>query len=390
MGSTKLAMIGHKRIPSREGGIEVVVEELATRLLKYGYQISVYNRSGTHVSGAEFGEDRGIHSMKIYRGLQLIRIPTLKYPGFNAVVYSVLATIHAILHRCDCIHYHGMGSCAIAFLPKMFGIRIVATIHGLDWKRGKWGGFASKYLRFGEKMAVKYADEIIVLSKNMELYFKEEYGRKIHVISNGIMPMERKNVELIREKWRLEKEEYILYLGRIVPEKKVHELIQAFSALDTTKKLVIAGGSSNTESYFNQIKEQAKKEDRIIFTNFVEGDILRELYSNAYIYVLPSEVEGMPLSLLEAMSFGNCCLVSNIPECVEVVKEQGVIFEQGNLTDLKQKLSWLLSHPDEVQGMRETSRDFVCKTYNWDQVVEMTQELYKDRSGSVYESSYGK
>lgn len=371
----KVAMIGHKRIPSREGGVEVVVEELATRFTEKGYEIEAYNRSGYHVSGKDFGNSR----KKYYNGIRIIIVPTFKNGKLNAIVYSTLATLRALFGRYDVIHYHAEGPCATLFIPKMFGIRVVATIHGLDWQRAKWGNFASKVLKFGEKMAAKHADEVIVLSENVQQYFWETYGRKTHFIPNGISRPKLKEVKEIREKYKLEKDGYILFLARLVPEKGLHYLIEAFSMLQTEKKLVIAGGSSHSLEYMQQIREMAAKDERIIMTDFVQGRVLEELYSNAYVFVLPSDIEGMALSLLEAMSYGNCCLVSDIEENVEVVESNAVTFKRGDIMCLKEKLEYLLAHEDVVQSYKSKSADFICNKYNWEDVAERTLELYSSK-----------
>lgn len=369
----KVAMIGHKRIPSREGGVEVVVEELSTRLTDLNYEVEAYNRSGYHVSGKDFGNGR----RKYYNGIRIIIVPTFKNGKLNAIVYSALATLRALFGGYDVIHYHAEGPCSMLFIPKLFGIRVVATIHGLDWQRAKWGNFASRVLKFGEKMAAKYADEVIVLSKNVQQYFLDTYGRETHYISNGISRPELKEVKEIEEKYGLHKDEYILFLARLVPEKGLHYLIEAFGQIQTEKKLVIAGGSSHSLDYMKQIEEMAAKDERIIMTNFVQGRVLEELYSNAYLFVLPSDIEGMALTLLEAMSYGNCCLVSDIHENTEVVEDQAVSFEKGNVQDLKEKLEYLLEHTEEVEKFKQQSTDFICGKYNWDDVVEQTIKLYK-------------
>lgn len=368
----KIAMIGHKRIPSREGGVEVVVEELSTRFTQRGYEVEAYNRSGYHVSGKDFGNSR----KKYYNGIRIIIVPTFRNGKLNAIVYSVLATFRALFGGYDVIHYHAEGPCSTLFIPKLFGIRVVATIHGLDWQRAKWGNFASRVLKFGEKMAAKYADEVIVLSKNVQQYFMDTYGRKTHFIPNGITRPEIREEKEIAEKYGLCKDGYILFLARLVPEKGLHYLIEAYETIDTDKKLVIAGGSSHSIEYMKQIQEMAAKDERIIMTDFVQGRVLEELYSNAYLFVLPSDVEGMALSLLEAMSYGNCCLVSDIDENTEVVEERAVSFKKGDVPDLKEKLEFLLSHPKKVADYKKESADFICKKYNWEAVVDQTESLY--------------
>jgi glycosyltransferase involved in cell wall biosynthesis len=372
----KIAMIGHKRIPSREGGIEIVVEELSTRLVQLGHSVDAYNRKGHHVSGKDF-DGTSNQKMREYKGVRIITIPTIEIKGFAALIYSVLATFRALIGNYDCIHFHAEGPCAMIWLPHILGIHSVATVHGLDWQRAKWGGFATRFLKFGEKMAVKYADEIIVLSKNVQEYFVDTYGRKTKFIPNGVNKPKIREADIITKKWGLKKDEYILFLGRIVPEKGLHYLLDAYKDIDTSKKLIIAGGSSDSNSYMSNIKQKAKDDQRIIFTDFVQGRELEEFYSNAYLYILPSNLEGMPISLLEAMSYGNCCLVSDIPECTEVIEDKAVAFKKSNVTDLRDKLEELCENPVIVNRYKNEASDFICSKYNWDIVVDSTIELYR-------------
>lgn len=369
----KIAMIGHKRIPSREGGVEIVVDEISHRLVEQGYRVDAYNRSGYHVSGKEYDEKRG----KLYKGVRLITIPTFKNKKLNAIVYSFLATLRAVFGRYDVIHYHAEGPCIMLWIPKLFGIRVIATIHGLDWQRSKWGNFASKILKTGEMVAAKYADEVIVLSKNVQEYFLDVYQRKTIYVPNGVNKPEKPEPSIIREKYGLHGDDYVLFVARIVPEKGLHYLIRAFYGVDTNKKLVIAGGSSHSPEYRDKIRAMAAKDDRIILTGFVQGQELEELYSNACIFVLPSDVEGMAISLLEAMSYGNCCLVSDIDENVEVTLENAETFKCGNVEDLKKKLVFLLES-EEVRGeYKKQSTDYICNKYSWDKVVKQTIRLYE-------------
>lgn len=369
----KIAMIGQKRSPSREGGVEVVVTQLSIRMAKRGYHLDLYNRWGYHVSGRSFTDESGI----TYPEIRTLRIPTFRNGKLNAIVYTILGTIRALFGGYDVIHYHAEGPCIMLWLPKLLGIRVVATIHGLDWQRAKWGNFASKVLKAGEKTAASCADEVIVLSKNVQEYFKNTYGRDTHYIPNGIEKPILKDAEQIREKWGLEKDGYILFLARIVPEKGLHYLIEAYEQLDTGKKLVIAGGSSNAMEYMEEIRKKAAENENIIMTNFVQGEILEELLSNAYIFVLPSDIEGMSISLLEAMSYGNCCLVSDIDENLEVVENKAVSFRRGDVRDLKEKLAMLLKDENRVKAFKDNASDFITGKYNWEDVVDSTLALYK-------------
>lgn len=371
----RIAMIGHKRIPSREGGVEVVVQELATRMTQKGYQIEAYNRSGYHVSGKEYDTNHG--PGKYYQDIRIITVPTFKNGKLNAIVYSFFASVRALFGKYDVIHYHAEGPCAMLWIPKLFRKKIVVTVHGLDWQRSKWGTFASKVIRFGEKMAAKHADEIIVLSKNVQDYFEETYKRKTLYIPNGIERPQKKEADVIHKRWGLKKDSYILFLARLVPEKGLHYLIEAFSKLDTDKRLIIAGGGSHSVDYIHQVEKEAKKDERIFMTGFVQGAELEELYSNAYVFVLPSDVEGMALSLLEAMSYGNCCLVSDIPENTEVIGQAGVTFEKSNVDDLQSVLSGLLQEPERVRKYQELSCEHICKTHSWDDIVEQTLAIYR-------------
>lgn len=367
----RVAMFGQKRL-SREGGIEIVVKELCSRMAQNGCQITCYNRSGHHVSGAEYDQKTE------YAGICQKFVPTIEKKGFAAVSSSAFAALYSAVGKYDVVHIHAEGPSFFAWLPKMFGKRVIVTIHGLDWQREKWrSGFGSRFIRWGEKNAVKYADEIIVLSKSVQNYFKETYGRETRFIPNGVNRPELRKAEQITDKFDLSKGSYILFLGRLVPEKGIRYLIEAFKQVRTDKKLVIAGGSSDTESFAKELKELAKDDERITFTGFVHGQMLDELYSNAYIYTLPSDLEGMPLSLLEAMSYGNCCLVSDIPECAEVVEDKALIFRKSDIGDLREKLQYACDHPEDVMKMRKQAADFICSKYNWDDVVEQTLKLYR-------------
>ena len=373
----KIAMFGHKRIPSREGGIEIVVEELTARMVSQGHQVTCYNRRGHHVSGAEFDTKR----QKDYQGVKLKSVWTLDHKGLAAMTASLSAAFLCAFSKADVVHIHAEGPAFMCWLPKLFGKRVVVTVHGLDWQREKWkSGFASKYIHAGEKMAVKLADEIIVLSKNTQDYFRDTYGRETVFIPNGVNKPEIRPAAQITEKFDLHKDEYFLFLGRLVPEKGVHYLVDAFLKTKTDKKLVIAGGTSGTDGYIKGLKELAKDDPRIQFTGFVQGQTLEELYSNAYVYVLPSDVEGMPLSLLEAMSYGNCCLTSTIPECTEVVEDHAVSFQKSDVSALTDALQALSDEPQWVAQFKATARDFICQKYDWNTVTNKTMELYHENT----------
>lgn len=363
----KIAMFGHKRIPSREGGVEIVTEELSVRMAQRGHDVVCYNR-----------RRKDQPAVGDYRGVRVVDVPTVDKKGLAAVSASFFAALRVCFSRARVVHIHAEGPAFMCWLPRLFGKRVIVTVHGLDWQREKWqGGFGSKFIHAGEKMAVRFAHRIVVLSKNMQAYFQDTYGRATDFIPNGVCPPDILPPQLIAEELGLQKDNYILFLGRLVPEKGIHYLIEAFRQIKTDKKLVIAGGSSDTNRYVQQLRETAAEDARITFCGFVQGQKLQELYSNAYIYTLPSDVEGMPLSLLEAMSYGNCCLVSDIPECAEVVEEHAAVFPHSNVDALRELLQTLCDNPEAVADYKSGARQFICEKYNWDRIVDQTLELYQ-------------
>lgn len=367
----KIAIIGHKRIPSNEGGIEKGVEQHAVRMVKRGHNVTAYNRGGHNVFGKEFDRKK----QKEYKGIRIVTVPTTKGAA-SVPIYSFLATIHAAFSRYDCVSFRASGSCAMIPLAKLFGLRVVASLHGIDSQRDKWGGFASKYLEFGERMAATKADVCLVLSKNMKEYIDTKYGVNSILFANGIDKPKSHAPEIIKEKYGLEKNEYILSLGRIVPEKGLQYLIKAFRECSSDRKLVIAGGSESNKDYYNQLLALAEGDERIIFTGYVYGQEVQELYSNAYIFALPSNLEGMANALLEAMSYGNCCLISDIPENTEVVHDKALSFEKGNETDLQKKLQMLLDDENLVRKYKKEAAPYILDRYNWDIVVDQMLRVY--------------
>lgn len=363
----KLAMIGHKDFPSRSGGVEVVVYELATRLAQRGCQVTVFNR------GRKKGENHNV-----YHGVEIRRAPTVRRGGLNAMLYSLTATLQAIPRHYDLIHYHALGPSVMLPLARLSGARTVATVHGFDWQQAKWGAFASAYLKLGERIIAKYADQVIVLSQNAQTYFQDVYGRRTNLIENGVTPIEYTPCDEISRRWALDRDGYILFVARIIPDKGLHHLIRAFRRCDTRKQLVIAGEVPDNP-YGREILSLAQGEDRIQFVGFVEGRALQELYSNCALYVLPSNIEGLALSLLEAMSAGARCLTSDIPENTAVLGEFGTVFHCGDEESLLEKLQEALNTPRKAP---EAQMRYIRERYNYTHVVEKTWEVYQAAMGN--------
>ena len=360
----KIHVFGHKQVPSRDGGVEVVVTELSKRMAALGHEVICYNRRGPRCGS--------------YCGVKLKKVPTWNRRGMAAVTSSFFAAVAASFGSGEICHIHGEGPSFMCFLPKLCGKRVIVTVHGLDWQREKWkGGLGAVYIRMAEKMAVRFADEIIVLSQDTRTYFHTHYKRDTHYIPNGVAGPVFRTAQVLQERFGLEKENYLLFLGRLVPEKGVDDLIAAFGMVETSKRLVIAGASSDTDAYVTRLKAMAAEDARILFTGFVEGPLLQALLSNAYLYVLPSYLEGMPMSLLEAMSYGNCCLLSDIPACRETARDQAVYFPARDRNALAQCLQTLCDDEKLVGHYRESISRHDCGKYDWNEITKRTLELYR-------------
>lgn len=382
----KIAIIGHKRIPSNEGGIEKGVEEHAVRMAALGHDVTVYNRGDDNIHGKAYNEER----LKEYKGVRIITVPTPN-GGASVPVYSFLATVHAPFQGYDVVSYRASGPCVMIALAKLFGLRCVASLHGFDSQRDKWGRFAKWYLALGEKIAACRADVCLVLSRRMQQYIRDTYHREALCFANGISRPERREAKEITEKWGLTRGSYVLSLGRVEPEKGLHYLIEAFRRCDTDKKLVIAGGDSNHD-YYARLRQMAQGDDRILFIGAVKGNTIAELYSNAYLFTLPSNLEGMANTLLESMSYGCCCLVSDIAENTEVVGDKAVTFPKGDVDALTEKLQWLLRDENAVAGYSAQAADYIVDKYNWDLVVEQMLRVYRGERveySQVWRESHG-
>ena len=376
----KIAVIGHKRIPSREGGLEKTVEEQTRRLLRrYGeeFEFVLYNRGGHNV----FGEQYDRTAVKQYHGMRVVTMPAFRGSA-EVPLYSLFATLHAVFTGCEVIYYHASGPCVMIRLAKLFGKKTVAMLHGIDSERDKWSGFAAWYLRQGERTAARLADVCLVLSDHMQEELRQAYGRTPDIIHNGMTVRDSEDRDSEdREtlgRFGLLEEGYFLTVVRIVPEKGLHYLIPAFRKLTTDKKLVIAGGAEKRcEPYLNRLKALAGDDPRIVFTGFLGGRELQVLYRHAYAFVLASTLEGMANALLEAMAAGLCCLVSDIPENREVAGRTGACFHSRDVKSLRQALQQLLEDPEGVRRKGEAARELVRERYSWDRCVEQLAEIFR-------------
>ncbi len=354
-------MLGQKGIPATYGGIERHVEELATRLVERGHEVYVYCRPYyTKMSGE-------------YRGVKLVSIPSVRTKHLDTATHCALAVPHILAHDYDIVHFHALGPSMFASLPRYRGMKTAVTVHGLDWQREKWGSFATWVLRRCEYSSVFYPSRTIVVSKALREYFYESRGVTVTYIPNGTVLPHVREAQKIRE-MGVEPGSYILFVGRLVPEKGCHYLLDAYRNLNTDAELIVAGGTSFSSDYVDGL--HAMGGEGIRFLGYVYGDVLDELYSNARIFVLPSDIEGLPIALLEAMSFGNCCLTSDIAENLEVIGDCGMTFQKGDPGDLAAKLQVLLESPDRCVAMGDRARRHVLETYDWDGVTLHTEAIY--------------
>lgn len=356
----KIAIVGTRGIPGRYSGIEVSMDEIAKAFGKKGYQVIVYCRKS----------QSDTKSRDLYENVRLIFIPTVDSKHFGTIIHVFLSTLHLLFSNVDIVHFHSLGPSLVSFLPRLFGKKVVVTVHALDWKRKKWGVLARYFLRACEYSAMLFPHKTIVVSKSLREYFKQKFKKKVSYIPNAVVsPSPTSNHHSTGSG-----DQFILFTGRLVPEKGIQYLIKAFNDLKTNMKLLIAGEASYTDDYVSCLKGMAHK--NIEFAGPVSKDELDRLYRNAQLFILPSEVEGSPVSLLEAMSYGRCVLVSDIPECLEIIGDTGVSFRSQDIGDLKEKLHYLLHNRDCMVAKGIKARQRVLQEYNWKKIIKRLEGVY--------------
>lgn len=354
-------MLGLKGIPYPEG-IENFTEQVAWRLAEKGHQVTVYARPYVTERQAD-----------TYKGVRIKRLPSVNTKHLDAFTHTFLATLDAVRSNFDIVHFHALGPSVFSILPRLRGIKTVVHVHGLDWQRAKWGTVAKIYLKLAERAAVHFPHRTVVISQRLTEYFEQKYHTPFDYVPTGVESYEHRSPCEIK-KWGLDEGNYILFLGRLVPEKGCHYLLKAFAAIETSMKLVIAGDSSHSDAYVMQLKQAASS--HVVFTGYVRGILLEELFSNAYFYVLPSDMEGLPHALLQGLSFGKCVLASDIPANVEALGDCGLTFKRGDVRDLRDKIEFLLDHPEFIGAQKLKSQARVQQHYGWDEVVNKLERIY--------------
>lgn len=357
----------------RFSGVERAVEEISVRLAAAGHEVTVFCRARYNPQGA-----------LTFRGVALRNLPAIYTKHLEAISHTMLASLAAIKGY-EVVHYHATGPALLSFLPRVLGTKTVVTVHGLDWQRAKWKGFAKVVLRAGAWAACHFPHRTIVVSKSLQNYYTSRYGRPTICIPNGVHPGQPLPPQRIR-RFGVRGNDYILFLGRLVPEKGIHDLVDAFRSVPTEAKLLIAGGSSYSDDYLRELRARAQGDARIVFTGSLHGPDKAEAFSNALFFVLPSTLEGMPIAMLEAMSYGCPVLCSDILENVQVLRGEygsatpgtmlGTTFRAGSVADLRLKIGALLANIGPAREVAVKAREHVLATFTWDRIAEQTARVY--------------
>ena len=370
--AVRVAFIGGRGLVSKYSGVESYYEQAGHELARLGHEVTVYCRN-------YFTPPISTHN-----GMRVRRLPTIRSKHLETFVHTLLSTAHAMVSDYDIVHYHCLGPALFSFLPRLSGKKTVVTVQGLDWQRGKWGKIASRILRWGEAAAVSSPSATMVVSRTLQQHYRQEYDRDTIYVPNGATPALRRHPRQL-VKWGLTPEGYILFLGRFSPEKNCHLLIEAFNSLQAFgnlpagTKLVLAGGSSHSDSYVKKLLRHESEEIR--FLPWVSGSDLEELLSNAALFVLPSEIEGLSLALLDAMAAGVCVLTSDIPENKEVVGSAGFTFRRGDQSDLERMLDLLIHNPELRRQSAARERERIKEQYLWPEIARAIEKTYFDVLG---------
>lgn len=368
----KIAVIGVKGLPAKQGGIENYCAEVYPRMVAQGHSVDLFAR-------ASYTDSAWLDNYD-FEGVKVCSLPSLPLRGIDAFISSALGAIASSTTKYDIVHFHALGPALFSWLPKFASrAKVVVTCQGLDWQRAKWGNTSSSLILMGEKAAVRHADEIIVVSKNLQSYFFETYGRQTVYIPNAPASYAESDRNFsYGTSLGLNQGKYILFLGRLVPEKRPDLLIEAFQVLKPAGwKLVLAGGVSDTNLFTSKLSDLADGNPDIIFAGEIRGTRLAEIVRGAGLFVLPSDLEGLPLSMLEAMSQGIPVLASDIPPHQQLINDQrGHLFRAGDINSCIQGLDWAIAHPQEMAVMAKKAQQHVEKYYNWDHITAENLRIY--------------
>ncbi|PID52769.1 MAG: hypothetical protein CR972_00230 [Candidatus Moraniibacteriota bacterium] len=368
----KIAFIGQKGITTIAGGVERRVSEVSSRMAKKGHDVFVYTRTKS--------------DPKKINGVNMVYLPTIAVKSLEAIVHTFLASVHAIFQSYDVVHYQAPGPSSLCWIIRIFrpDITLVATFNSQDAKHKKWGVFAQTYLKFGERIISTVPNKTIVVSEILRDMVKEEYGKNAVVVRNGAHVIKSEKTDFI-EKHNLEKNKYFFTASRLVRHKGIHYLISAFrdakseGKIPQDMKMVVVGGGAYTDDYVAQVQEMAHgRDDIVLLGHESDREIIAQLFTHAFAYVQPSEAEGLSNALLEALGHGLPVIASDIPENIAPIGENGLVFQNSNVNDLKEKLIFAVENEEEVTNMGKIAKKQTEKNYSWQKNAEMTLELYRE------------
>ena len=361
----RIAMLGTRGIPASYSGFETCVQQLGQRLVQRGHQVTVYCRSH-HIK----------YVGKYYKGMHLIKLPTIPNKYLDTIVHTFLSSLHALTQGYDIALYFISGNSPATWVPRLAVTKTLLNVDGLDWKREKWPVFAKKYIKFAEYLATKLPNAYITDSRAIQAYYRDRFGSEPPYIPYG------SEVEILPpgetlSHFGLEPRNYILFVGRLVPENCAHHLVETFRSLDTDFKCVIVGDAPYAEKYISSLKESAKNDRRIIFTGYIFGKGYYELGSNAYVFVETSGVGGTHPALIEAMAFENCVVVHNTPENLETIGDAGFAYDGTIGADsLREVLQHLFNNPARVEEYRHRAQRRAQTHYSWEAVTDAYERLF--------------
>lgn len=361
----KIALLGTRGVPASYSGFETCVEQLGHRLVQRGHQVTVYCRTHHITYEGDF-----------YKGMRLVKLPTVTNKYLDTIVHSFLSSLHALGQKYDIALYFIAGNSPITWIPRLVGTKTLLNVDGLDWKREKWPTFAKKYIQFAEYLATKLPTQYLTDSQVVQGYYLDRFNDKPPYIPYG------SDVEIVPPgetlaAFGLQPNQYILFVGRLVPENCAHHLVEAFRGLKTNLKCVIVGDAPYAEEYIRSLKKLAEGDDRIVFTGYVFGRGYLELGSNALVFVETSGVGGTHPALVEAMAFKNCVIAHNTPENLETIGEAGFAYDgQAGGDHLRSVLSHLITNPDLVNAYSQLAWQRSQSHYTWTSVADAYEHLF--------------
>jgi glycosyltransferase involved in cell wall biosynthesis len=359
----KIAIMGIRGIPANYGGFETFAENLATRLVKKGHNVTVYGRSNI----IDYGE-------KYYKGVEIKVLPTISHKYLDTVIHTFICAVASFFTKYDVVFICNSANAVFTFIPRLWGKPVVLNVDGLEWKRQKWNWLGKTFYKLGEQLAVVFPNVIVSDARDVQHYYMKKYGKSSVFIPYGAPEKREESAEILSE-YNIEPNKYILYVSRMEPENNAHKVVKAFENVKTDKKLVMVGDAPYSNEYIQQLKSTT--DPRIVFTGYVFGKGYRELQSNAYLYIQATEVGGTHPALLESMGYGNCVLANDVPEHREVLADTGIYFNGNGIESLVQNMQHLVDNPEKVEKVRKRIVDRVQKKYSWEAVTNDYEKLFR-------------